>query len=402
MTSPPSQRELNLIIFTSTAGWGGLGRIVSDVSCRLPEGVKQTIVLFNSFMVHPHRGQVRILGGNNRKSPSIKGLWMLCNALKFRRILREIRPDAVLVFHHDARAINFLAQILLPWNGCRTILTALDVPTQYKKYFPGARDPLHNLLIALILKHSHRIIATAEAVKSDLVEGFGADENKIDVIYAAVDVSKARQAASEAVEHPWFAEDIPIVVTAGRFVFQKNQADLLRAFALVNKETSCRLVLIGDGEQRDSLNLLAENLGISDSLLFLGYQKNPFKFISRSSLFAFPSLFDAQPLVLLETMAVGCPIVAYDCPGGTREILASSPRISGDPNIIEEAAYGLLVPTGNVEAFAHAIKRLLDDPQLRNRYSRSGRDRAMQFDMQDMADSYFDVIATATGRRVQN
>ncbi len=395
MNRTGSRKGLSLILFTTSAGWAGLSRILSDVSCGLPEGVHQTIVLLENRMAYPHRAHLRILGENCSKRLPIKGLRILLNAMKFRKLLKELKPDAILVFHHDARAINYLAQMSLPMSRCKTIIAALDVPTQYKKYFPGSRNRLHNLLVFLILKHAHRIIATAEAVKSDLVAGFRVENDKIDVVYAGVDSQKVREMASDGVEHPWFSENIPIVVTSGRFIFQKNQADLLKAFALVVMEKSCRLVLVGDGVEKSALSRLAGDLGIADSVLFLGYQNNPFKYVARCSIFAFPSLFDAQPLVLLETMAVGCPIVAYDCPGGTREMLAPGTKSPIDPGGIEEAAYGLLVPTGNVEALAKAIGQLLDDPQLRGKYSRLGRERATHFSIQDMAENYFNAIANA-------
>ena len=384
---------MKLIIFTASSGWAGLSRIVSDISCRLPETVHQTIVLLEGGMRYPYRGRLRTLGENSRKHLPVRGLRMLLNAVKFRSILKQEDPDAVLVFHHDARAINFLAQVSLHASRCRTIAVILDVPTQYKRYFPGSRGRLHNLLISHILRHAHRIIATAEAVKSDIVSGYGVAPGKTDVIYAGVDSQKVAKMAEEAVDHPWFFENVPIIVSSGRFVFQKNLADLLAAFALVREKRPCRLVLIGDGEKREALKQTAANLGVADSVLFLGYQQNPFKFIARSRVFAFTSLFDAQPLAIMETMAAGCPIVAYDCPGGTREMLALGPRKSSDG--IEEAEYGLLVPVGNVDLLSNAIMRLLEDQSLRARYSQLGRERARHFGIPEMAEEYFNVITAA-------
>ncbi len=205
--------------------------------------------------------------------------------------------------------------------------------------------------------------------------------------------------AAETVDHPWYSDEIPIIVNSGRLAFEKNQAHLLKAFVLVKKKRPCRLVLIGDGEERDALSLLASNLGIRDDVLFLGYQKNPFKFIARSRVFAFPSLFDAQSLVMLESMAVGCPIVAYDCPVGPREMLAPGTTNTTGFDRIEDARYGVLVPLGNIELFAHAIMRLVDDPGLWARYSRLAEERASHFNMQDMADRYYRVIASAALRK---
>jgi len=390
--------KMNLILFLGAIGYGGLGRIMSDVSCRLPESVNQTVVLLENRVVYPYQGRLRILGKNCLKRLPVKGLRLFLNVLKFRKMINETKPDVVLCFNHDARAINYLAKMSLPWNRYRTVIAALGIATQYEKYFAGSRNRLHRLLVFLLLRHADRIIAITEGVKSDLIAGFKADPGKIDVIYGSVDLRAALELASETVDHPWFSQNVPIVALSGRMVYEKNQADLLKAFAIARKQKCCRLALIGDGPEQSALQSLAENLGISKDVLFLGYQKNPFKFISRSSVFAFPSLFEAQGLVLIEAMAVGCPVVAYDCPVGPREMMAPGTGGSGCGDNIEEAAYGLLVPTGNVEVFAQAILRLLDDPRLRARYSKLGAERARHFDPQDMAEGYFRVLTASASR----
>lgn len=397
MGNMPKDR-MNLILFSGAIGYGGLGRILSEVSCRLPENVSRTIVLMEHRTVYPYQGRLRILGQNCLRPHPIKGLRLLLNALKFRRILREIKPDVVLCFNHDARAANFLAKMTLPHMRYRTVIAALGVATQYERYFAGSRKPLHRLLVFLLLKHADRIIATTNGVRSDLVAGFRVDPGKIDVVYGSVDLQRACELASEAVDHPWFGRDVPIVALTGRLVFEKNHADLLKAFAILRGERPCRLVFIGDGPEQSALEDMARSLGISSDVLFLGYQKNPFKFVSKSSVFAFPSLFEAQGLVLIEAMAVGCPIVAYDCPVGPREMLAPGTTGSVRGNTIEEAAYGLLVPTGNVEMFAKAILRLLEDATLHARYSNLGKERAAHFDPQNMADGYYRVLAHAVSQ----
>jgi glycosyltransferase involved in cell wall biosynthesis len=160
----------------------------------------------------------------------------------------------------------------------------------------------------------------------------------------------------------------------------------------VRKQKCCRLVFIGDGIMRDALTRLAQDLGVAEDVLFTGFQSNPHKFVARSRVFAFPSLFEAQGLVLVEAMAVGCPVVAYDCPVGPREMLAPGTRKSMGISDIEEASYGLLVPPGNVEVFAQAIMRLLEDLTLRDRYARAGKERATHFNVQEMVDKYQRVL----------
>lgn len=387
---------MNLIIFIPSLGWGGMGRVVSDVSCTLPESVHQTIVLMEDWIDYPYRGRLLILGKDCLKPRSVKGLRWFLSALKFRRILKEVKPDVVLAFQHDARAINFLSRFMFLTFRYATVLGAQGVASQYGKYSAGSRMRLHRLLVYLIHKHADRIIACTKGVKTDLSDTLGVAPKKIDVIYNSVDVQTIQQMASEKVEHHWFSEEVPIITTSGRLAFEKNQSDLVKAFALARKERSCRLILLGDGKLRDSIAGLAGELGVSNDVYFAGYQKNPFKYVAKSTVFAFPSIFEAQGLVLVEAMAVGCPIVSYDCPVGPRELLASGTSRSTPLDGIEHAEFGLLVPVGNVEALAKAILRLLDDTQLRNRYSQAGRERAAHFNLKDMSKKYFETLNSVT------
>lgn len=371
-----------------------MSRVASDVSCRLPESVRQTIVLLEDRVEIPYQGRLLILGKNCLKPLPVRGLRLLLNVLKFRRVLKGVKPDVVLAFHHDARVINLLSGTLLPTLRYATVLAVQGVASQYGKHSAGSRGRLHRFLVLWTLKRADRIIACSEGVKSDLVAAYGAPKEKIEAIYNSVDADKIRTMASETVEHPWFSEKIPIVTLSGRLVFEKNQSDLVRAFALVRKERPCRLVLIGDGKHRDAIAGLADELGVSKDVLFTGYQKNPFKFISRSAVFAFPSIYEALALALVEAMAVGCPIVAYDCPVGPRELLAPGTARPSSLHGIEQAEYGLLVPVGDVQALAKGILQLLEDTALRERYSRLVMERSAHFNLRDMVDAYFKVLSS--------
>jgi glycosyltransferase involved in cell wall biosynthesis len=383
---------LNLILFMPFMSWGGMGKIASDISCTLPQSVNQTIVLLEDRVAYPYQGRLLILGKDCLKPHAVKGMRLLLNVLKFRRVLKEVKPDVVLAFHHDARVVNFLSGLSLPTFRYTTMLSAQGVASQYGKYSAGSRTHLHRFLIYLIHKYAQKVIACTEGVKADLISAFGVEPKKIEVISNSVDALEIRQMASEAVEHSWFSEGVPIIVSSGRLVFEKNQLDLIKAFALVRKEKPCRLALIGDGNLRDAVARLAGELGVSEDVLFAGYQKNPSKFVAKSTVFAFSSLYDAQPFALIEAMAVGCPIVAYDCPVGPRDLLAPGTSPSTSINGIEQAEFGLLVPPGNVEILAKAILQLLDDVQMRGRYSQAGLERAMHFSLQDMAERYFAVL----------
>jgi glycosyltransferase involved in cell wall biosynthesis len=393
---------LNILFMVNSLYLGGIGRILSDVSCGLPEDIRQTFVLLENKVAYPHRGRVFLLHGSLSRSMPVRIFNLVRNAWRFRRILQQVKPDVVLPLNHDVRNINLLAGMFLPRLQYKTIVVDLGLSSHYTEYLGGLSQRIYRRMVSLALKRTHRIVAIAEGVRADLMAGFSVNPDKIDIIYGSVDPDQIRQMALEPVEHPWFSEQVPIISLTGRLVHGKNQTDLLKAFAVLRKKTRCRLVFIGDGMDRPALARLSHELGIAEDVLFAGYQTNPHKFVARSTVFAFPSMFEAQGLVMLEALAVGCPVVACDCPCGPREMLAPGTIRAAGPWEMEECRYGLLVPTGNVDALAKAILKLLGNSRLRDHYSRIGRERAAQFNPRHMAEQYLKSIRTVAGVPRQN
>ena len=385
-------KNLDIIIFSHSLGFGGIGRTVSDVSCNLPPYINQTIVLLDDTVAYPYRGHLIVLGKDSLKHLPVRGLRLFLNVVKFQMIIRKIKPDIVLAFHYHARTINCLAQMFMPTFRYASISAALGVPSQFQQHYADSGSWMNRSLNFLVQKHSNKIIACSEGVKSSLVNHFKAASQKIEVIYSPVDVKRIIQMSAETVNHPWFHEKIPILITSGRLIPEKNQADLVKAFALIRKERSCRLVILGDGTLKDDLVSLARELEVHDDVLFLGFQKNPFKYISKSTVFVFPSIMEGLGLSLIEAMIVGCPTVATDCPVGPREILAPGTVTPERMDDIEEAQYGLLIPVGNVGFLKEAIEKLLDDGRLRGKYSCVGVERAMIFDIERIAPLYAKLI----------
>ena len=138
------------------------------------------------------------------------------------------------------------------------------------------------------------------------------------------------------------------IVSAGRLSQQKNQELLVRAFAAVSKDyPEYTLVIYGEGEKRSTLIALAEEVGIKDRVELPGYTTCIGEKIKDASLFVLPSDFEGMPNALMEAMALGLPCISTDCDGGGARFL------------IENEKNGLLVPKGDVEALATAMRRML-------------------------------------------
>jgi glycosyltransferase involved in cell wall biosynthesis len=147
-------------------------------------------------------------------------------------------------------------------------------------------------------------------------------------------------------------DGIRVILSIGRLSSEKAQIDLLQAFALM-KTPDLRLVLVGNGIDRGSLENAAATLGIAGQVIFAGQHRNVWPFYNLADIFVLPSLSEGSPNVLLEAMMAQTPIVAT--------------AVGGVPETVEHESSALLVPAREPEKLAEAMRRLLDSPELRAR-----------------------------------
>jgi glycosyltransferase involved in cell wall biosynthesis len=143
------------------------------------------------------------------------------------------------------------------------------------------------------------------------------------------------------------------IICVGRLSPEKGQAGLLRAFAnLRSKHPELSLRFVGEGPDRDALAALANELGVSNSLTFVGRlpEEDTLAEIARANLLVLPSFMEGLPIVLMEAMAVGVPVVAS--------------RVAGIPELVEDDETGLLFTPSNWDELTACIERLLCDRTL--------------------------------------
>lgn len=150
--------------------------------------------------------------------------------------------------------------------------------------------------------------------------------------------------------HPWLAEKTtPVVIGAGRLSEQKDFGTLIKAFDKMRDRTAARLIIFGEGPDREKLEKLRNELGLEDRVDLPGFVSNLSAELAQSDLFAMSSLWEGLPMVLLEALAVGTPVVCTDCPTGPDEIL-------------ENGKWGRLVPMSDPSALARGIYSALENP----------------------------------------
>jgi glycosyltransferase involved in cell wall biosynthesis len=273
--------------------------------------------------------------GSQRVTTSLPGLI---------RYLRRAKPSALLSAMVHANIIAVLATymarsdthlVISERNTLSSLLKTVNWLDR-KKWLP--------LAMRLMYPKADGIVAISKGVADELSMITNISREKIDVIYNPVVINYSFPPHTNRITlHPWFGDDQPpVILSAGRLTPQKDFTTLIYAFAKLLTKYQARLVIMGEGEQRNALEQLIQKLNISDKILLPGFVDNPREWMQCSSLFVLSSSWEGFGNVILEAMACGLPIVSTDCPSGPAEIL-------------EQGVWGRLVPVGDVATLAEAM-----------------------------------------------
>jgi glycosyltransferase involved in cell wall biosynthesis len=199
------------------------------------------------------------------------------------------------------------------------------------------------------------------------------------VLPNAIDIDRIRENGAQVEAPPCPG---PYIVSVARLdEIQKDHRTLLRAYAqLAAKTLREDLVIVGDGGFRAELEALAVALGVGERVHFTGYRNNPHAVVARASALVLSSRYEGMPMVLLEALALGKPVISTDCPTGPREIL-------------DGGRFGLLVPIGDVNAMAQAISSLLTDDALRDGFTREALGRAQEYGVEASNERFVECLA---------
>ena len=186
-------------------------------------------------------------------------------------------------------------------------------------------------------------------VADDLTRTAKIPQNLIKVIYNPIVTPDLQDKSEAPLDHPWFKDgEPPVVLAVGRLTDQKAFDVLIQAFSLVRKNRPARLLILGEGENRPALQSLIKQLGLEQDVSLMGFVQNPYPYMAHASLFVLPSRWEGLPTVLVEALYLGTPIIATDCPGGSREIL-------------KDGQFGKLVPVDAPLILAEAIEGSMND-----------------------------------------
>ena len=339
---PRSSRVSRVAFFTLNLAGGGAERTVLD----LAGGIARRGWLVDIVVAHATGPYIDSIPKGVRLV-DLNVLRIEVSHLSLRRYLRRERPAVLISTLPQADVVALAVRRFLHQDTPLVVRVASTVSQDAARSHLLRRATM--MLWRRLLPSADAVVANSVGATEDLERYVPSLRWPVRTIHnPAVWPHIAKQAA-EALEHPWFSDELPVILSAGRLLRAKGHETALRAFAEVVKSRPARFVILGAGPDQERLVGLAHALEIAHLVDFAGFQINPFAYMARAAVFVLASSYEGLPNVLIQAMACGTPVVSTDCPNGPREILAGG-------------KWGRLVPVANWRALAAAILHTLDVP----------------------------------------
>ncbi|WP_186431542.1 glycosyltransferase [Clostridium sp. BSD9I1] len=283
-------------------------------------------------------------------------------------LIRE-KPKRILTFNYSFAIILVILRKIF---HLEFQIIARNMNTLSKQ---GNRSRIAEFLIKRLYKNVDLLISQSQNMAEDLIKNYGFAGNQIKVINNPISLI-----IEEKVKSLNYSKKMPKnnkeVLYMGRLVPQKGLEFLLSAFNMCLKiKSDLKLKIVGEGPLRKELEKKAKELGISDRVIFKNFTHDVVECYKDASVTVLSSYYEGFPNVLIESIAVGTPIVAFDCPSGPREI-------------IENGINGFLVEYQNIEDLCKKILMALDyewDLKLIQKTSQ-------RFTSEKIIDEYIDAI----------
>ena len=308
-----------------------------------------------------------------------------------RRIIRAFRPRILHTHTAKAGAVGRMAALLSGSARPRAVVHTFHGHV-LRGYFGPAKSTVFRVLERLLAKVTTVLVAVSPEVRDDLVQLGVAPAEKFAVVRLGIELEQ-RVASDVPRDEVRRRLGIPperfVVGWIGRMTGVKQTHDLLAALAELRAGgVDAGLLVVGDGPDRAGFEQRARELDLVRHCLFLGYQEDVAPWYAAMDAVALPSGNEGTPVTVIEALAAGKPVVAYE--------------VGGVPDVVREGVDGFLVEPGSTSGMAERLAQLAADRELGRRLGEAGRERVLERYgvgrlLDDVDQLYRETIAKKTG-----
>ncbi len=347
-----AEEPLRLVQFTKSFHIGGTEVQVVELLRGLPSSYRLQLAVLQDM--GPLMDSVHRLGFTPEVFPLNGSFARPNSAVQVVRLARWLRRERVELVHAHDFYSTMLVVPAAKLAGTKVIVGRLDLAHWHGK----ARRAVLRGLTQL----ADHVVGNAEAIRRMLVEEEGLPPERVSVIPNGLDLKRFDARVREGLKAPLpDTKGAPVVVHVANMNHPvKRQEDLLRALARLRREGhTLNAFLVGDGPRRPELERLAGQLGLTDTVHFLGHRADVPAIYARADFGVLCSTAEGMSNAVMEGMAAGLPMVVT--------------RVGGNPELVADGERGLVVPPLQPEAMAGAFRRLLSDRELGKRMGAEAR-----------------------------
>ena len=321
----------------------------------------------------------------------------LVRYLKYFLQLYKLNDWADAIFVTDTYSVGYFAYLIKKLTGKKYILrfagdSAWETAVAQGRtndYIVDFQNKVYGRQIEKLKKRRQKVLVSADKIIAvsnfiaDIAKRIGASADKIKVIYNSIDFIEERDVDLKAVQNikNHYGQNSKIIVTACQLMPWKGVDGIIKILpALKEKIGSLALLVLGEGQERNNLERLANDLGIAPSVYFLGKieRKHIFNYFKAADLFILNTNYEALSYTLLEVMAASTPIITTN--------------IGGNPEVIENGKNGFLVDYNNQEQLIEAALKILNDPRLAKNFVAAGKEKLKRFSAEENLNQTVEIL----------
>ncbi len=376
-----------MVFLINSMGEGGAQRVlISLIEEYLTTDTKVTLIALvksDLYELPDEINKVYLHGETHEFSPFYETLLIPYYAWKLKKYVKSENLTIVQSHLFRANFVNLLSKVF----SSKHLVQVVNHSVISRFFNEGFSGKVNLFLINFLYPKADKIIYISKRMKEDFITHIKGIDSKDNIIYNPYNITKVLEGMNKGNNDFTFNQSKRYLITVGRLISLKRFEDVL--FALNNLDKDIELIMLGDGERKEKLMLLAEELNITSRVHFLGQVKNPFFYLSRAHLMIASSSVEGFPNVLVEAMICSTVVVSTDCISGPREILA--PNTNHNFQLkegIEMAEFGILYVVGDVEGLTQSIELLLKDNKLRKAYEVKAFEQSKTLSVAKIAKTY--------------
>lgn len=381
----------NLSILITSLSGGGAERVVSVLLNELKDEYNITLVLLNDTIAYDiPKEDIEIVYLENSSASEIgikKILKLPLLGWRYKNICHSCNTDVSLSFMYRPNFINIFAKLF--GLKSKVVISERNTPSQvYKGKSLSAK--VGNFLIKWLYPKADIIMPNSKGNALDLMKNYNMSEDKLRVIENPFDIKGIAKKGNKEIKLQ--VDDDFIFIMVGRLEEHKKHMLAVEAFAKL-KQSNTQLWILGQGPMQKEIESLIEKFGLENRVKLLGFDKNPYKYMTKADCFLLSSTREGFPNVVVEAMACGLPVISSDCHSGPREIVAPSSDVN--KKLIEEietAEYGMLFPVDNEEMLLKSMETIVKDTNLYKKLQEKSKTRANDFMTDVIIDRFREIL----------